>query len=216
MTTPYNILIRSLSERKPNPSLTSRDRATDMCPYSSVNQEFFDCQRPTLNSDRYSKLDPPSYSPFEEQEQQTSGHNHSSCHSHSMTNLSSFSSESPTNHKEWIAQIKQDLEQFSATEMGYSETHPPGHSKDTGHSKTHPPSGTEHSITSTPAGNNGDKSIPKISTRWSQFMCEEDSDSEEEENSPLSSGPLQGSPDQSVHILASKSTISRFTLVQNL
>lgn len=200
-----------MSERKPNPLLASHDPTTDMCPYSSVNPEFFDSQTPrhrASSSDRYSKLD----SPYEKQEQQRGR-----SHSHSLTNPSSISFEtsgtSPANHKERIAQIKQDLEQFSAdhpaevaANMRHSETHPPGSVKDMGHSETHLPA----------SGGNNDKSIPKVSTRWSQFMCEEDSDPEEEESSLLTSGPLQDSPNQSVHILASKSTISKFTLVQNL
>lgn len=57
------------------------------------------------------------------------------------------------------------------------------------------------------------KRIPKVSARWSQFMCEEeDSEEEEEEGVGTSGEKLKSSSGHTTHILADKSSIARFTL----
>ena len=51
-----------------------------------------------------------------------------------------------------------------------------------------------------------DSDIPKVSSRWSKFMCAEDTDGDEAEGgSGLSSGPSQ-------HLLAGRSTVAQFTM----
>lgn len=110
------------------------------------------------------------------EEQQTGGH------SHSMFNLSSeAASAGPANHKEQMNEIKKDLEQFSGTRTSAEKPN-------------------------TADGCTDEKRIPKASTRWSQFMCEEDeSESEEEVGVSLEH-------EHTTHILASKSTVAKFTL----
>jgi hypothetical protein len=102
-------------------------------------------------------------------------------HSRSMQDLSSSS---PANHKEWMSKIKKDLDQFSR-EQGKGEA----------------PSAVDGSPESS------DRSqIPKVSSRWNQFMCEDDrSDSEEEAGVALTY-------ESTTHILADRSTIAKFTL----
>lgn len=137
--TPYwhNVIYRSFSERTPHP-LVSHDQGEEVCPYSSINEQMQSDHVGTSNSmlfhhqDRYTKLGVAT-------EQQS--------HSHSMYDLSSSPS-SPDNHKEWMSQIKQDLEPFSQ---------PSSSSGQGGGSRVQS------------ATNTG-----KVSSRWSQFMCEVD------------------------------------------
>ncbi len=195
----------------------SNDQTEKVCPYSSVNQEFFDDQAlgvattTTASScilDRYTKLDPPSYPSQQQQQQQQQQSGPHGRHSQSMFNLSSIPSGSLGNHKERISQIKQDLEQFSCH---HQDHHGNKVAMDTG--RAQPQSGGSGSTNS----DNNMKSIPKISSRWSQFMCEADSDSDEDSSLMLTSRSLEEkSPGHSVHILVSKSTISKFTLVEDL
>ena len=89
---------------------------------------------------------------------------------------------SPTstgNHKEKMEKIKQELQKFS---------------KECKPSKK------------TAAGRDG---IPKVSSRWSQFMCEDDSNSEEEGCKAKEKVSTSAS---TTHILGTKSTIARYTL----
>ena len=115
-----------------------------------------------FHPNRYTKLDTPSLSKVDQADS----------HSRSMFDLSSAPSASPDNHKEWMSEIKKDLEQFY---------------------------------------NSSTSSIPKVSSRWSQFMCEDETESEEEVGGEETSGT-----DQTTHILASKSTIAKFTLVPDM
>lgn len=171
---------RSLSERKPHP--LSAYEQEEACPYSSINlhlqmesdHDLMSSKSMYFHPNRYTKLDTPSTS-LSKVEQADS-------HSHSMFDLSSAPSVSPDNHmhKEWMSEIKRDLEQFSQD---------------------------HNSRTSSK------KSIPKVSSRWSQFMCEEDESESEEE---VGGKETTGSHDRTTHILACKSTIAKFTLVSDM
>lgn len=111
-----------------------------------------------FHPDRYTKLDMPTPPPDKQQQQQQQ----SSGYSHSMLDLSSTSS-SPGNHKEWMSLIKQDLEQFSKDDKSRASD-----------------------TISKPLITEDRKSIPQVSSRWSQFMCESDeSESDEESRSRL-------------------------------
>lgn len=98
-------------------------------------------------------------------------------HSRSMLDLPSASSTSPVNHKEWISEIKKDLDQFSQEQGG----------------------------TKQPNAAEDEKRIPRVSSRWSQFMCESDSEDELDE-------ALTSSQGNTTHILANRSSIAKFTL----
>ena len=152
-----------MSERTSHP-LPAHNQE-EVCPYSSVNlqmestlDDLRSAKSTYFHPNRYTKLDEP------EMEQ----------HSRSMLDLPSASSTSPANHKEWMSEIKKDLDQFSQ-EQG-----------------TKQPNAAEEGTR-----------IPQLSSRWSQFMCE--SDSEEELD-----GPSQ--QESTTHILADRSTIAKFTL----
>lgn len=143
-----------------------------MSPYSSVSQQMeaiLDNRVTSSNSDvfhqdRYTKLDMPTHL----HEQQTTGH------SHSMFDLSSGSPSagSPGNHKEWVSQIKQDLKQFSRAQGDDSGASPAREGEGSGvQGKTEQGS-----------------AIPRISSRWSQFVCEKDDSESEGEVGVLSAG----------------------------
>ena len=117
--------------------MMSRDQTEEVCPYSSVNlemeQDNMYGSKPSLlyhTQDRYTKLGMPS--------EPQRGHSQSMC---DLTSTSP-SRASPDNHKEWMSQIKQDLEKFSAAGS----------------------SGKGEGAGSKVA------SVPKVSSRWSQFM----------------------------------------------
>lgn len=156
-----------------------------MCPYSSVNLQVQSSLDDLLcgvaeksRPDRYTKLDTPT------------SNQHTGGHSHSMMDLSTSSPVGATNHKEWMSEIKKDLEQFSQN-----------HGK---RGAKQPADMADRSI--------DEQRIPKVSSRWSQFMCEDD-ESESEEEIALESSQHNST----THILGSKSTIAKFTLqTQNL
>lgn len=141
-----------MSERKPHPLVTHNQE--DVSPYSCVNVQMesaLDSEAVTSSKsmyfypDRYTKLD------ILETERQADGH------SRSMFDLPSVSSASPANHKEWMSEIKKDLEQFSQEQSKRGAKQP-----------------------GAVDGSTDKKQIP---SRWSQFMCEGDkstSESEEE------------------------------------
>ncbi len=109
----------------------------------------------------------------------TTGTTSTSSYSLSMCDLSSLSpgKTGQVNHRERMMQIKQDLKQFSRANSSKK--------------------------TSVSPGTGGEERI--LSSRWSQFMCEDDSEEEKERDKE---------DDFTTHILTSKSTIAKFTLWQ--
>lgn len=165
------------------------DQSENICPYSSVNQQMETRLDDNLDSKSlYSPRPPDRYTKLDGPCFLYNSEQ-GSAHSLSLSDLSSTSPGSSVNHKERMVQIKQDLQQFS-NESEQSRRN--------------------------------ERTIPQVSSRWSQFMCEDDSGSEGEEgtSSLLSCGGEQELNDGSrgshtTHILSSKSTISKFTLIQD-
>lgn len=155
---------RSLSDRIPRPVAALEN----VCPYSSINLQM----ESDLGDDHHSSR-PDRYTKLATYEQHASGH------SHSMLELPTSSCNSPTtNHKEWMSEIKRDLEQFSQ-EHGKMGAEQPDKSTD-------------------------EQRIPTVSSRWSQFMCEEDESGSDEEIG------VSSQHDCTTHILSSKSMIAKF------
>lgn len=199
-------IYRSSSDRRSHQGILAPDKE-QVCPYSSVNQDMkdFSDTRSSLSGaksmyfihpDRYTRLeDTPT---FPSSSAWTSVSRNQPCLAQSMFNLSaaaaassSTSSTLPVDHKERMELIKQDLQRFSrreCVEKSSKEPRSEGASEELG-------------------------SIPRVSSRWSQFMCEEDSNSEEEEEEEGRNGRKDGRQQTtSTHILASKSSIAKYTL----
>lgn len=171
---------RSLSERMPRPKAAQEM----VCPYSSINLQMESALDDHCVGDMPSaKSRPDRYTkldtPTYNQPEQR--------HSHSMLDLSATSAGGPTSHKDRMSEIRKDLEQFSQA-----------HGK---RGAKQPANMTDRSTE--------EQRIPKVSSRWSQFMCEEDSESEEETGASLESSSQH---DSTTHILGSKFTIAKFTL----
>jgi len=166
---------------------TSRRDAKDadlVSPYSSVNFEttFQAAPSSSLCSTKSMYFSPDRYTKLEE--------DYSTCvqspfsrgmpaNTQSMYNLTTPTSTS--DHKEKMEKIKQELQKFSKKEC----------------------------MANSKKAAAGKVGIPKVSSRWSQFMCEEDSNSEDESSKTKERG---GRSSTSTHILGTRSTIARYTL----
>lgn len=129
-----------MSERKPRSSVSHDLAEEEVCPYSSVTHPIeWDHTNSSEYQDRYTKLGMLS----EDQG-----------HSHSMFDLSSTSPCGPDNHREWMDQIRQDLEPFSQQQQSGAAGN--GSSEGSGRSSAGVQGGAKDTV--------------KASSRWSKFM----------------------------------------------
>lgn len=168
---------RSASDRGPRPlsNLANFSRSSlngskeKVCPYSIVSKEMenkMDDHEDKLlgsksmsdfpPSDRYRKLEEDSF---------VYGTSTVNCfEAASTTSTSSLttgtSPPSTTNHKDSMARIREDISRYKCQGLSVEEK------------------GGEASST---LASKDERTIPKVSSKWSQFMCEEDSEEEEEE-----------------------------------
>ena len=182
---------RSESDRGPRPQLSaprpnsagqgtsnSQGSAEVVYPYSSVSQEM-----ESHLDDHTARVSSSNYT-LPSDRYRKLDEDTSSFQSTSLQDLTSASVLSVSNHKDNIAKIKEDISRYScATDLC------------NGVSSTEIQQSTE-----------GEQVIPKVSSKWSQFMCEEDSEDEESYFKSLASG----------QVLSSGSTVARFVAPNEL